>query len=200
MPRLLHLMASPRGEASERRRAARRLAQGWLQAEADWQSLERDLSAPALPHPDAPFAEASLLPEALREPRHRAALALSESLIAELDSADAILLSTPVHNFMVPSTLKAWIDWVLRPRRTFLISPSGKTGLLRNRPVRIVLSCGGALDPSPGEQAELITPYLRQIFATLGLHDVQFQVWQNRNRSRADTGQDGPAGLSGPSD
>ncbi|MBV8621699.1 MAG: NAD(P)H-dependent oxidoreductase [Curvibacter sp.] len=185
MPQLLHLMASPRGEASESRQAARQWARSWLQAGADHALRERDLYQPLLPHPDAGFAEASLLTDGLREDRHQSALALSETLIAELDGADALLVSSPLHNFMVPSAFKAWIDLVLRPRRTFSITPQGKTGLLRDRPVRLVLSSGGRLGEGPGGQPDFVTPYLRQVFATLGLRDLQIELLPDRNRRHA---------------
>ena len=61
--------------------------------------------------------------------------ALSEYLIAELDAADIVVIGTPMNNFTVPSTLKAWIDHIVRIRRTFRSTPAGKVGLLRDRPV-----------------------------------------------------------------
>jgi FMN-dependent NADH-azoreductase len=49
-------------------------------------------------------------------------------LIAELDAADAVVIGTPMHNYTLPSTLKAWIDHVVRVRRSFAITPDGKVG------------------------------------------------------------------------
>ena len=65
---------------------------------------------------------------------HNSALALSEIPIAELESADCVLLTTPIHDFTVPSMLKAWLDHAVRPRRTFKLTEAGKVGLLRDRP------------------------------------------------------------------
>ena len=47
----------------------------------------------------------------------------SEELIAELESSDFVVIGTPMHNFTVPSALKAWIDHVVRVRRTFTVTP-----------------------------------------------------------------------------
>ena len=58
----------------------------------------------------------------------------SEQLIEELDAADILVISTPMHNFTVPAVLKAWIDQVGRFGRTFQSTPTGKVGLLRDRP------------------------------------------------------------------
>jgi FMN-dependent NADH-azoreductase len=71
-----------------------------------------------------------------------ASVSLSETLIQELDCADFIVIGTPVHKFTAPSALKAWIDQLVRVRRTFNISPEDKNGMIRDRPVIIALSSG----------------------------------------------------------
>jgi len=64
------------------------------------------------------------------------ALTLSEVLIAELKGADLVVIDTPVHNFTLPSVLKAWVDHVVRARRTFRGTPEGKIGYRRYRWLR----------------------------------------------------------------
>jgi len=54
-----------------------------------------------------------------------------------------VVIATPVHNYTVPSALKTWIDHIVRVRRTFNITPNGKVGLLRDRPVFVAVSSGG---------------------------------------------------------
>ena len=98
------------------------------------------------------------MPPDRRSDAQCAALALSDALIDELDAADFVLLSTPMHNFMVPSVLKAWLDHVVRPRRTFGLTATGKIGWLRDRPVRVLLACGGAVGEEPAGQADFATP------------------------------------------
>lgn len=63
-----------------------------------------------------------------------------------------------MHNFTIPSVLKAWIDQVVRPGRTFQSTPQGKQGLLRDRPVQVVLACGGSLTPGTPRQEDWATP------------------------------------------
>ena len=53
----------------------------------------------------------------------------SEELIQELESSDIVVIGTPMHNFTVPSALKAWIDHIVRVRRTFKVTTEGKVGL-----------------------------------------------------------------------
>jgi FMN-dependent NADH-azoreductase len=50
----------------------------------------------------------------------------SEELIQELESANCVAIATPMHNFTVPVGLKAWIDHVVRVRRTFDATAHGK--------------------------------------------------------------------------
>ena len=43
---------------------------------------------------------------------------LSDQAIDELMAADVIVIGAPMHNFSIPSALKAWIDHVVRTGRT----------------------------------------------------------------------------------
>ena len=173
MNTMLHVSASPRHMDSHSRKAAVAAIAELQEHRPAWQVIERDLALEPLPHPDAAFVQASLMPDALRNAAQRAVLRQSEQLIAELASADAIVLSTPMHNFTLPSVLKAWVDHIVRPRRTFRLDASGKTGLLHDRPVRVVLACGGSLVVAPGGQVDFAIPYLRYVFAVIGLRDFK---------------------------
>ncbi|WP_410003879.1 FMN-dependent NADH-azoreductase [Ralstonia sp. TCR112] len=145
MTTLLHVTASPRDDRSHSRRGGRLVVAQLGEAVGGLRVIERDLAATPLPHPDAGFVQASLMPDADRTAAHRAELALSETLIGELEAADAVLISTPVHNYTVPSALKAWIDLVVRPERTFRRTPTGKVGMLADRSVLVVSASGATL-------------------------------------------------------
>jgi len=178
---LLHVAVSPREGQSHSRRAAQLVLEQLAQATAGLRVIERDLAATPLPHPDAGFVEASLMPDAHRTETHRAQLRLSETLIGELEVADAVLISTPVHNYTVPSALKAWIDLVVRPERTFRRTPTGKVGVLANRSVLVVSASGGNFDGAHA-QTDFLMPYLRYVFATLGIYQVEGIRLQNMGR------------------
>lgn len=107
---------------------------------------------------------------------------LSERLIAELEAADFVVIGTPMNNFTVPSTLKAWIDHIVRIRRTFRSSPEGKIGLLRDRPLIVVSAHGGYCGDTPPGQPDFLTPYLRAIFATIGIETVDFLRLEGMSR------------------
>jgi FMN-dependent NADH-azoreductase len=101
-------------------------------------------------------------------------MALSEKLIQELESADFVVIGTPMHNFTVPSALKAWIDHVVRARRTFNVTPAGKLGLLHDRPVFVAISSGGRFSGERARQPDFLTPYLEAVLGIIGLHDLTF--------------------------
>jgi FMN-dependent NADH-azoreductase len=46
-------------------------------------------------------------------------LAESDALVDELIGADLVVIGVPMYNFGMPSTLKAWIDNIVRVDRTF---------------------------------------------------------------------------------
>src|SRR5690606_5076369 len=143
MIRILHVSASTREASSRSRMAADMVLARLRESHPSLDIVERDLAARPLPHPDVGFAAATALPPKARTEQHAHSLALSENLIRELELSDLLLISTPMHNFTVPSVLKAWVDHVVRPYRTFQLSPEGKIGLLRPRPVLVISACGG---------------------------------------------------------
>jgi FMN-dependent NADH-azoreductase len=129
--------------------------------------VKRDLAVDPPPHPDLDFYEAILSPVPDDDPR----FSLSEQMIRELEVADFVVIGTPMNNFSVPSTLKAWIDHIVRIRRTFRSLPEGKIGTLRDRPVFVISAHGGHM--SGGYQPDFLTPYLRAIFETIGIRQVE---------------------------
>ncbi|RZT29622.1 FMN-dependent NADH-azoreductase [Cupriavidus agavae] len=177
MTTLLHINVSPRGAESTSRRAGLRV-RTHLAAHASLDGgeltvIERDLAADPLPPIGAAFTHANMVVAARRTDADPAALALSETLIAELQAADLVLITTPIHNFTVPAALKTWIDLVVRPERTFAGTPQGKQPLLRDRPVLALVSCGGRFDDRPGSQQDFFTPYLKYVLGTIGLARVE---------------------------
>jgi len=149
--------------------------------------IRRDLGASPIPHPDAGFARANVKQDADRDATDREALRLSEALIKELEAADLVLIDSPMNNFTVPSNLKAWIDLVVRPRRTFGYTPDGrKQGLLRDRPVFVLIACGGTFSDSPVAQQDFFEPYLRYTLGCIGLTDIRAHKLERVTRGPAE--------------
>ena len=141
---ILHLTCSPRGADSESARLSQAIVDRLCHMHPNAQVHDRDLAASRLPHVDGDYRHAlgsrqTVSDEALS----KGSLAQSEQLIAELERADYVVIGTPMHNFTVPSVLKAWIDHVVRVNRTFDITREGKVGRLRDRPVLVAVASGG---------------------------------------------------------
>ncbi len=136
--------------------------------------VERDLSTSPIPHVSSHHTLASEVPENLRTPEEIEALKLSETLIKEVESSDILVIATPMHNFTVPSVLKAWIDHVVRAHRTIKLTPQGKVGLIGDRRTYVVVASGGHHTSRPAWQPDFLTPYMKEILKTIGIVNVEF--------------------------
>jgi FMN-dependent NADH-azoreductase len=173
--KILHITTSPRGGGSVSHQLSRRVIERLLAQHPAAQVMSRDLSAEPLPHVDGQYASA-LGRSAGGAPQAQglSSLAWSDLLIAELRQADYVVIGTPMHNFTVPSVLKAWIDHVVRIGVTFDATPEGKIGTLADRPVVIAVSSGGYRNGERARQPDFLEPYLRAILATIGLKNLRF--------------------------
>jgi FMN-dependent NADH-azoreductase len=173
MPTLLNLEVSPRGDRSISHALGKRFITHWLQHNPDGVVISRDLNASRIPYMDNDWiAGVYAPPEVERTPEMRQALALSTELIAELQAADVLLISTPMYNFTIPAVLKSWIDYVIRPGFTFQLAPDWP-GMLENKKAKlIVVSRDSYRAGEPSEAADQVTPVLRQALGFMGIHDV----------------------------
>jgi FMN-dependent NADH-azoreductase len=167
---ILHVSCSPRGLASESSRLAHNIIERLLSREPSAHVVTRLVSGETLPHVDGSYATSQ---QSTADVSHGGSLALSDQLIAEVEQADVLVISTPMHNFSLPSALKAWIDHVARVRRTFNIGAQGKTALLSDRPVFIAIASGGRFSGERARQPDYLTPYLRDVLNMIGLHDLR---------------------------
>jgi FMN-dependent NADH-azoreductase len=176
LAQLLHIDSSPMLEQSVTRRLTAHFVRRWLELNPGGEVTLRDLGAAPPPHPDALTLTAALLPEAARNPEQAAAARLSDTLLAELEAADVILLGAPLHNFSVASGLKAWFDLVSRPGRTFRYGPQGHEGLLAAKTVVAVTARGGYFGPSAGAPGgeDHLEALIRSFFGFMGLENVRF--------------------------
>jgi FMN-dependent NADH-azoreductase len=172
---ILHIVCSPRGVPSASRRFSEAIVARVRSRHPDAHVMLRDLAANPLPHVDAGYALAlAARTEAGLASAGDDALGRSLALIDELKRADVVVIGTPMHNYTVPSVLKAWIDHVVRIRHTFAPSPRGKVALLHDRPVYVAVAAGGTYVDEAAGQPDFLTPYLRAILGTIGLHDLTF--------------------------
>ncbi|MGF6779729.1 FMN-dependent NADH-azoreductase [Paraburkholderia sp. GAS334] len=175
--KILLINASPHGEASHGYRFADEIV-GMLRehaapAASAIKVIERDLAAAPLPPVARDYARAitSRMPD-------KAQFDVSEQLIGEIETTDALIINTPMHNFTVPAALKLWIDYTLRIHRTFAATPEGKVGRMRDRPTIVIVGSGGVHSGERARQPDFLTPYLRYALGSIGIHSVQFLLLQ----------------------
>ena len=177
MPTLLHIDASPRGDRSVSRRLTHEFATAWKQARPQGKIIYRDLGHNPVPFVTETTIAAAFTPPDALSPELGAALAISNELIAELETASEYVLGVPMHNFSVPAVFKAYIDQIVRVGRTFAVDESGYKGLLQDKKATVITCSGGAYrSGTPFAPYNYQEPWLRTILGFIGVTDVEVVV------------------------
>jgi FMN-dependent NADH-azoreductase len=175
MPTLLHIDSSPLGEASISRHLSNEFIQSWKLANPDGKIITRDLTTTPIAPVTAAWVGAAYTPEDSRTPEQRQVLALSDTLIAELQTADEYVFGVPMHNFGIPSTVKLWIDQIARVGKTFSYADGAPAGLLKGKRASFLLTSGGVYDAGTAMASfNFVEPYLRTVFGFLGVTETTF--------------------------
>lgn len=169
--KILRISCSPRGPAAESYRLSENIVEWLRRSEPAAVLVNRVVGDGSIPPIDEDYA---ISQGGSVDVSQEGSAARSEQLIQEVQSADVIVIATPMHNFTVPAALKLWIDHIVRVRRTFEVTPQGKVGLLRDRPVFIAVSSGGKFAGESARQPDFLTPYLKAVLSIIGLHDLTF--------------------------
>ena len=173
MATLLKLDSSPMGQGSISRKLTAKYAETWLKSHPAGKVIDRDLTTLNLPVLDASWVGAAYTPESSRTAAQTNALAASDSLINDLEQADEYVFGVPMHNFSIPSTLKLWIDQVVRAGKTFSYGANGPKGLLTGKKATLLLASGGEYGKDSAMASfDFVTPYLEKVLAFIGITDV----------------------------
>ena len=160
--KLLHLDSSILGQHSASRELGAAIVARWQRDVRGIEVTYRDLAADPLPH-----LSGGALAQANADEAATAAAVMDEFL-----SADLIVVGAPMYNFGIPSQLKAWIDRVAVAGKTFRYTADGPQGLAGGKQVIVAATYGGKHPVESGRN--FVEPYLRQVFAFLGIDDVEF--------------------------
>jgi FMN-dependent NADH-azoreductase len=163
---VLRIDASARNSGSESRALTQRIIDRLAPATV----INRDLAV-AMPAIDADWLAANWTPTDERTDAQRQTLALSDTLIEEIKSADTIVIGAPIYNFGIPATLKTWIDLIARAGITFKYSETGPQGLLTGKRAIVAITSGGT---QVGSEIDFASGYLRHVLGFVGITDVQF--------------------------
>ncbi|EHU2105065.1 TPA: NAD(P)H-dependent oxidoreductase [Acinetobacter baumannii] len=170
MAKILVLKSSIMGEGSQ----TNRLIDVMLEHRKD-QGLQDDIIIRNLAEMNLPVLDLEIF-QALRGAENvnqdiQRIVALSDELIAELKSADLLVIGAPMYNLNVPTQLKNWFDLVARARQTFRYTETYPQGLVEGVKAVVVSSRGGI---HVGQETEAVTPYLKAVLGLMGIHDVDF--------------------------
>lgn len=184
MTTLLHIDASARRRSISRQIGAE-FARAWRAARPDGRYLYRDVACDPVPFIgegwtelcDAVLAaggtDLDRLDELARTPEQAGAWAVVRPLLDELRSADIVLIGTPMYNYSIPASLKAWLDQVTFPRMS-----------LAPRRFVVATARGGAYSPgSPKAAFDYQERFLRDFFA--GHYAVTDTVFINAEMANA---------------
>jgi FMN-dependent NADH-azoreductase len=139
----------------------------------------RELGNTDVPHVNQEWITAAFKPLAERSDAETKALITSDEYIAELRQADVIVIGAPMYNWSVPSTLKAYIDQVLRVNETFRYDRNCRghpyTGLLKDKMLVLLVSRGdgGYEQGEHNAHMNFQSTYLKRVFNIMGVHDIR---------------------------
>lgn len=172
--KVLHIDSSVLGSGSVSRQLTQRIVTEWLASHPGSTVEHLDLATDAPSHLDADSIGFRAPPTASLTPVQQRENALSEALVSQFLAADVVVVGAPLYNFSVPSQLKAWIDRIAQPGRTFRYGANGPEGLAGGKTVIVASTRGGVYSASDaGRAAEHQESYLQTVFGFLGVTDVR---------------------------
>ena len=174
MPSLLRIDSSPRGADSHSKFIADTVQNQLVLNTPDLDIRQRDLSRLEIPSISQDTITGFFTPKENFTPELEEATLLSDQLIHEIKGADTLLISAPIYNFGVPSSLKAWIDQIVRVGETFSFDETGFSGLVGGKKAILALSYGaqGYVDNGDLSAMNFFEPYLVALLKFIGIEDI----------------------------
>ncbi|MCP5019181.1 MAG: FMN-dependent NADH-azoreductase [Ketobacter sp.] len=176
--KVLHISSSLFGENGNSSALAQHFLDSIKLAHPAADITVRDLAKQPVPHLDADTFKANITAAHERSEQQKQLAQLGDTLIEELLSTDVLVLSVPMYNFGIPSTLKAWIDQVARAGTTFKYTQNGPVGLVEGKKAYVLGARGGAYAGTP---ADTQTPFLKTFLGFIGITDVEFVFAEKLN-------------------
>ncbi|MGB6300645.1 MAG: FMN-dependent NADH-azoreductase [Rivularia sp. (in: cyanobacteria)] len=175
MTNILHIDSSPRGDRSKSRKLTKEFITKWQALHPQNSYTYRDLRKSPIPHVTEEWIAADYTPSQARTPEMIDVLNFSDELVDEFLAAERCIFSVPMYNFSIPSSFKAYIDYIVRVGRTFSVIDGGFKGLVEGKKILFITARGdeyGAGSPHQGWDVQ--EPTLRFAFQFIGVTDIQF--------------------------
>jgi FMN-dependent NADH-azoreductase len=124
------------------------------------------------PHLEEAQISSFFTPPEKRTSQNLEALRHSDEVIKEIMDADIIVIGAPMYNFGIPSTLKAWLDHIVRAGITFKYDEKGPKGLVEGKKAYLAVASGGIYSEGPMKPYDFVTPYLQTVLGFIGITDL----------------------------
>lgn len=166
--KVLQINSSGRYEGSITRQVSDLVTDYLKQNNPMLERVDRDVAS-GLPFVNDAWINANFTAADERNESQKEVLGFSNELVAELQDADHIVIASPIYNFSIPATLKAWIDLIARAGLTFRYTEDGPIGLLENKKATVVMASGGV---PIGSEMDMASTYLKLALGFVGITDV----------------------------
>ena len=174
MKKILNIISSPRGEFSFSNKLGNALIEKIKTEYPDAEVTTRDLTEHFFPHVHASQLEAFFTPTDKQTDSQKESVRLSNEVINEVFDADIIVINVPTYNFSIPSSVKAWIDQIVRAGITFKYDESGPTGFVTGKKAYVAVSSGAIFSEGPFKANDFVEPYLKTVLGFIGITDMTF--------------------------
>lgn len=173
MKKILSILTSVNGSQSNTTKVVNKIIEKIKINYPDSDLKTYDLNQMKFPHiSDEYWTSVNTIAE-VRTEEQISMLKHSDQVIKDLYEADIIVIGTPMYNFGIPSTLKSWIDHIVRSNATFRFNADGTTeGLVHGKKVYLAISSGGIYSSGPMKTYDFTESYLRSILGFIGITDV----------------------------
>lgn len=172
MKNILHIISSPRVEISASRKLGNAVVKRIQEKYPDAVVKERDLTKHLVPVLEEKHINTFFSPAESHSPEQAEINEYSRGLISELQEADIIVIDSPMYNFSVPTTIKAYFDFTSRAGYTFKYDENGPKGLLNDKKLYIAFTSGNIYSEGPYQIYDSNVPYIKNIFGFYGVTDV----------------------------
>jgi FMN-dependent NADH-azoreductase len=172
MKNILHIITSPRKELSASRKLGNAVIEKIQEKYSDAVVKKRDLTKNPAPLLEEKHINTFFTPAENHSPEQTEINEYSTGLISELQEADIIVIDSPMYNFSVPTTLRAYFDFTSRAGYTFKYDENGPKGLLNDKKLYIAFTSGNIYSEGPYQVYDSNVPYIKNVFGFYGVKDV----------------------------
>ena len=172
--KILHIDSSVSADKSVSRKLTQSTVEELTRKHPDAEVIARDLVSKPLRHCTAVLRFFGDAPDQLTE-EQKQELQTGIEILDEFLAADLVVVGAPMYNFSIPSQLKAWVDLLCVPGKTFKYSSAGPEGQCGNTRIIIVSTRGGLYGEGSARAAyDFQENYLKTVFGFLGVK--QFEI------------------------